>query len=455
MKTLNINLSNEDIFEILENIYNEVYVVDKNMNIIYVNPSCCRNYGLLPTDMIGKNHEEFTGDLWYPSVLKDVFIKKKRLCVEQMTYLGKTIISTANPVLDKNNDIEMIVCLTEEKFSTVNIDYDPNSKVIEYNDIASKESIKVNKLNTVTQITTINKNMIALLETAITSAKKDIPILIQGESGTGKSMLAKYIHEYSPRVDGPFISLNCATIPNNLLESELFGYEPHSFSGANPKGKIGLIETANNGTLFLDEIAELALSLQAKLLEVIENKSFIPVGGTKVKEINIRIITATNQNLQEMISKKTFREDLYWRLNVVDFELPPLRERSEDIIPLINLFLKNSFIKNKIFSKEALNILTFYQWPGNIRQLKNIVDRAVILASDDTIRIDDLPFNIVTEVTNSDLTSYDYDSYMELCEKNIIIEAYKEYSSSRKLAEYLNISQSKANNLIKKYIKTD
>ncbi len=453
MNILDINLKDNDIFDIFETIYNEIYVVDKNMNIIYTNPSCCRNYGLLPEDMIGKNHNDFTGDLWFPSVLDEVFKRKERLCVEQMTYLGKKIISTANPVLDENNEIEMVVCITEEKIPTFNIKYDHSSNSIEYSDLSTKGHTSSNDSTTSINICSFNKNMAALLKTVITSAKKDIPILIQGESGTGKSLLAKYIHENSPRVEGPFISINCATIPNNLLESELFGYEPHAFSGANPKGKIGLIETANEGTLFLDEIGELAPTLQTKILEVIENKTFMPIGSNKVKEANIRIITATNQNLQKMVANKKFREDLYWRLNVVDFELPSLKERSEDITPLINIFLKNSFSERKIFSKEALNILNLYHWPGNIRQLKNVVERTVILSPEDVITVDDLPFDIVKEVSNSDITSYDYNTYMDLCEKNIVKEAYQEHSSSRKLAEHLNISQTKANNLIKKYIK--
>lgn len=445
-------LNKKEIFEILENIYNEVYVIDKNLTIIYVNPACSRNYGLLPTDMIGKNHNDFTGDLWYPSVIPAVFEQKRKLCVQQLTYLGKTIVSSANPILDENGEIEMVICITEEKYNHLDVEYDPVSTSIEYFSTTKKvtsdtDTIQKNQ----NKIITTNPNMKFILNSAINSAKKDISILILGESGTGKSMFARYIHDNSYRSNGPFISLNCAAIPETLLESELFGYEPHAFSGANPKGKIGLIETAHGGTLFLDEIAELALPLQAKLLDVIETKSFIPIGGKKIKNVDIRIITATNQNLTELVKQKKFREDLFWRLNIMEFELPPLRKRVEDIVPLIDFFVKKSIVK-KNFSKEALDILTAYEWPGNIRQLKNVVERAGILAVGEKIEIDDLPFNLVNEVKNSDLTNINYNDYIEICTKNIVKEAYEKFPSSRKMANYLNISQTKANNLIKKYI---
>lgn len=445
------NLNRDEIFEILENIYNEVYVIDKDMKIIYVNPACSRNYGLLPEDMIGKNHNDFTGDLWYPSVIPSVFEQKRKLSIQQLTYLGKTIVSSANPILDNNGNIEMVICITEEKYNQLDVEYNPISSSIEYYSTLNQKNNDNSSLKNKNQIITVNSNMESILASAISSAKKDISILIHGESGTGKSMFARYIHDNSSRNDGPFISLNCAAIPDTLLESELFGYEPHAFSGANPKGKVGLIETAHGGTLFLDEIAELALPLQAKLLDVIETKSFIPIGGKEVKNVDIRIITATNQSLNELVKNKKFREDLFWRLNVMEFELPPLRNRVDDIPPLIDFFINKSITKKR-FSKEAMDILIAYQWPGNIRQLKNVVERAGILSISNQIEIDDLPFNLVNEVKNSDLTNINYNEYIDNCIKNIIKSAYEKFPSSRKMASYLNISQTKANNLIKKYI---
>lgn len=450
MKNFKIDLDRQLLFEILENIYNEVYVVDKNMNIIYVNPACLRNYGVKPQEIVGKNHNELTGDLWFPTIMDKVFEEKKRLCIEQITSLGKKIISTANPVLDNDGNIEMVVCMTEENFSNLDVRYNPKTKETSYLvnfDIDSKNS---NDLHIK------NKFMNQLFVIAKSAAKKDISIFISGESGTGKSMLARYIHENSNRSIGPFLSINCAAIPENLLESELFGYEPYAFSGANTKGKMGLIEAANNGTLFLDEIGELALPLQAKLLEVIENNTFIPIGGKKSKTVNVRFITATNQNLENKILDKSFREDLYWRLNVVNLKMPPLRHRPEDIDTLICDFLDHfnlSNNKNIKISNEALNTLHFYHWPGNIRQLKNTIERACIISDDDYIKVEDLPL----EITNSVDTTYSkfetYDDFLESCSEYITKKAFEKFSSSRKLAEYLEISQTKANNLIKKYIK--
>lgn len=450
MKNSNkIDLTKEELFEILENIYNEVYVLDKNKNIIYVNPSCLSNYGMLPKNMIGKNHFEFTGNLWYPSVIDKVFQTKKPLCVEQFTYTGKKIISIANPVLDEKNEIEMVVCITEETFSKIDLKYN-NEKKDEEN-FSSTNFLKDDDYSFVTNNNKVKKLFLDLK----TAAKKDLSIFLHGESGTGKSMLAKYIHEISPRTCGPFLSINCSTLSQSLIESELFGYEPYAFSGANTKGKIGLIEAANHGTLFLDEITELPLSLQTKLLEVIEAKSFIPVGGKQQKKMDVRFVTATNKNIESCIKEKTFREDLFWRLNVMEFYLPPLRKRTEDIDELSQMFL-NKFNKENdkhiVFSKEVINLFNFYNWPGNIRQLKNIVERGCIVTNDNFIKLEDLPTDLTSNIGNSYVKFEDHESFIEACKKYIINKAYQKNKSSRKIASSLEISQTKANNLIKKYI---
>ncbi len=446
------SLTKEQLFERLENTYNEVYVVDKDMTIIYVNSACLRNYGLRPEDMIGKNHNIFTGGVWYPSVLPKVFKEKKRMSVEQVTYLGKKIFSTATPVFDQVNNIDLVVCVTEERFESLDIQYIHNKTIVNYvSEVVDTDEYTEDYKDIITH----NNALKTLIRTASRCAKKDLSILIQGESGTGKSMLARYIHNSSLRSNGAFMTVNCAAIPEDLLESELFGYEPYAFTGASPKGKIGLIESANGGTLFLDEVGELTLPLQAKLLHVIDNKNFIPIGGKKLKHIDTRIITATNQNLQKMVEDKAFREDLYWRINVIDLVLPTLRERKDDILLLSDYFLNKANAKygtSKFFSKEVLDIFNLYDWPGNIRQLKNVIERCVIMASSDSIELITLQENIIKDAYKNKNTNYDYETYMEQCAKKIIVNAYKKYGSSRKLATALKISQSTANRLIKKNI---
>ncbi|WP_170075053.1 sigma-54 dependent transcriptional regulator PrdR [Paraclostridium dentum] len=223
-------------------------------------------------------------------------------------------------------------------------------------------------------------------------------IFIFGESGTGKEVFARAIHDYSER-KGPFIPVNCSAIPSELFESEFFGYEAGSFTGANKKGKMGIFELAKHGTVFLDEIADLPLSMQAKLLRVLQEKEVRRIGGEKTIKIDARIISATNKNLQNLVGEGKFREDLYYRLNVVEIDLPPLRERKEDILLLVNKFIKEICEENNReplkISKEAMDILQRYTWKGNIRELKNTIENIVVLSTGDIIDKDDIPVYIV------------------------------------------------------------
>jgi DNA-binding NtrC family response regulator len=226
-------------------------------------------------------------------------------------------------------------------------------------------------------------------------AVTDSTVLLQGESGTGKELFARYIHYLSPRKNHPFIAINCAAIPDNLLESELFGYEDGSFTGARRGGKPGKFELANGGTIFLDEIGDMPIQLQAKLLRVLENRQVERIGATVSRPIDVRIIAATNKDLKELIDAKLFREDLFFRLNVFPVFIPPLRERRDDILLLLDFYLKNICLEQdkpfKIFSPEAIEILQNYDWPGNIRELKNVVTYAVSICKGDIITLHYLP----------------------------------------------------------------
>ena len=347
----------------------------------------------------------------------------------------------------------MLVSVVHEEFENMDISLDSFKEEIK-NDFKDKYGDYA-----FAHIVTSSPKMNSILEVTKKYAKSDITILILGESGTGKSMLAKYIHDNSNRKYGPYLSLNCASIPENLLESELFGYAPYAFSGASPKGKVGLIELANTGTLFLDEIGELSLHLQAKLLDVIENKQFIPVGSKELKKIDVRLISATNKDLEKMVREKQFREDLYWRLNMIDITIPPLRERKEDVLPLTTYFL-NIFNKkyktDKFLSDDVINAFTEYNWAGNVRQLKNIVERAIVVSNKPRIELIDIPSLILNEIKRqSEDEKKDFDEKIEEFQRSLIIEAYEIYKTSRKVAEALDISQSTANRLISKYCRND
>jgi Nif-specific regulatory protein len=239
------------------------------------------------------------------------------------------------------------------------------------------------------------------MEEALNLVKRAAPstatVLILGESGTGKELIARAIHYASPRADKPLVKVNCAALPENLLESELFGHERGAFTGAVGR-RIGRFEQADQGTVFLDEIGDLSPALQSKLLRVLQEKEFERVGNSQPLKVDVRIIAATNRNLEDAIKKGTFREDLYYRLNVVTISLPPLRERKEDIPPLIEHFLKKYSGENQkpvvSLSKEARDLLMNYHYPGNIRELENIIERAVVLSRGDSITTQDLPLNL-------------------------------------------------------------
>jgi len=234
----------------------------------------------------------------------------------------------------------------------------------------------------------------------------DSTVLLCGESGVGKELVARNIHSNSLRKDKSFVAVNCAAIPNELVESELFGHEKGAFTSANTT-YIGKFEFANEGTIFLDEASSLSLNVQAKLLRVLQEREFTRVGGNKIIKVDVRIISSSNYNLLKAVQEKTFREDLYYRLNVVPVNIPPLRERKDDIIPLVRHFLMefNSRLHKKIknISEDALKVITSYNWPGNIRELKNLVERLVVMADSEMIEVSDLPVELMTNTRSGGL----------------------------------------------------
>lgn len=442
----------KDFFErIVESSHDEIFVCDKDGYMIYCNKAFESNYGIDREDMIGKtamflNEAGYSNQTPIPSVVKH----KKKVSMEQKTITGKTLIITATPVFDKNGDIEFIV---------------ENSRDIsELNSIKEKIKLYENTISSFNKSqsliyndTTIKgSSMKSILEIAKNVAKTNVNVLLLGESGCGKTTLAKHIHLNSKRAGKPFITINCSTISPNLLESELFGYEGGAFTGANSKGKIGLVELANEGTLFLDEIGDIPKELQSKFLQLIQDKTFTSVGGVKTKKVDIRFISATNVDLINSINQKKFREDLYYRINVVELKIPPLRDRKEDLLELIFHFFKkysNIFNLDKSMSTEVINVLLNYNYPGNMRELENIIQNILVTSSSDYIELHHLPKSVLHHVDFvKDEENNSLDNLMENYEKLLICKYYKNNPSSYKLAKALNISQSKASRLIRKYL---
>lgn len=442
----------KDFFErIVESSHDEIFVCDKDGYMIYCNKAFESNYGIDREDMIGKtamflNEAGYSNQTPIPSVVKH----KKKVSMEQKTITGKTLIITATPVFDENGDIEFIV---------------ENSRDIsELNSIKEKIKLYENTISSFNKSqsliyndTTIKgSSMKSILEIAKNVANTNVNVLLLGESGCGKTTLAKHIHLNSKRAGKPFITINCSTISPNLLESELFGYEGGAFTGANSKGKIGLVELANEGTLFLDEIGDIPKELQSKFLQLIQDKTFTSVGGVKTKKVDIRFISATNVDLINSINQKKFREDLYYRINVVELKIPPLRDRKEDLLELIFHFFKkysNIFNLDKNMSTEVINILLNYNYPGNMRELENIIQNILVTSSSDYIELHHLPKSVLPHVDFvKDEENNSLDNLMENYEKLLICKYYKNNPSSYKLAKALNISQSKASRLIRKYL---
>ncbi len=256
---------------------------------------------------------------------------------------------------------------------------------------------QINRQSGTRSIYTRSPRLLEILENVKRVAPSDFPILVSGESGVGKELIARAIHGAGDRSRGPFIPINCGALPENMLESELFGHEKGSFTGAYTK-KLGLLEVADGGTLFLDEIGEMTPPLQGKLLRVIETEKFFRVGGTREIAVNVRFLSATNRDIKSEVEKSNFRADLYYRISTITLLIPPLRERREDIPLLIEHFLKDHPAgKNKSLSKPALKVLSEYSWPGNVRELQNVIYRTLLLSKKEMIEPDDLPLDLVTD----------------------------------------------------------
>lgn len=298
-----------------------------------------------------------------------------------------------------------------------------------------------------------------VIDLAVRVAQVDSVVLIQGESGTGKEVLARLIHSLSSRNHGPFISINCGAIPENLLESELFGYERGSFTGAWRDGKPGLFELAKNGIIFLDEIGDMPLNLQVKLLKVLQDMEAYRVGGIKPVKFDVRVIAASNRNLREMVKEGRFREDLFYRLYVVPIEVPPLRERREDIFHLAWHFLKlynQKYKQSKTFSSELIETLELCRWPGNVRELQNIIERIVVTVDSEVLKTEHLP-NSIYQKDETGEVFFEPSAILPLshakgqAERTMLTHALKMKRTTREIATLLGVDHSTVVRKLQKY----
>lgn len=457
-----VELDFESLKKILDNSHDEIYVTNAMGIVVYVNNASEKHYGVKASEIIGKKSREISEKkYWGPRVSPIAIDKKMSITLEQKTCTGKTLLTTATPVFDSDGNIELIIENSRDVTESEGIKHELE-KSTQLLKRYKKEVAVLRKLETnIPDFFCRSDKMESLLELVKRIAPVDSTVLLLGESGSGKGHMAKYIHNNSPRKDGPFITVNCASIPSELMEAEMFGYSKGAFTGANVKGNIGLIELANDGTLFLDEIGELSPRMQAKLLQVLHENQYFKVGGREVQQVNCRIIAATNRNLQERIKKGDFREDLYYRLNIFELTLPPLRDRKEEIIPLADFILDKFNKKYKFdhkFSQRCYDLFMQYSWPGNVRELENIIERLTVVTQATIIDEFDLPHSFhstaetnLPSIPTLSTHSLSLDDAVSHVEKNLILQAYKELGSSYEVAKTLDISQSKASRLIRKY----
>jgi TyrR family helix-turn-helix protein len=368
----------------------------------------------------------------------------------QVSKTGKLTLTTGNPVIDKNGKIIRVVCNVRD-ITELNLLRHKLEQVEGLSQHYEKQirTLKMQYTGSEKMVITSTK-MRNLIDMVVRLAAVDSTILITGESGTGKELIAETIHANSSRNDKPLIKVNCGAIPENLLESELFGYEGGAFTGAKKEGKPGYIELAAGGTLFLDEIGEVPINLQVKLLRFLQSKEIIRVGGESYNNVDVRIVTATNRNLLEMVQKKMFREDLYYRLNVVPVYTPPLRDRKEDIPSLVAHFIhvfNRKYKMNKGITPEVVDIFMKYDWPGNVRELENLIERLVVITPKDMLGREDLPSQLGDTVGVS--SSYILVSgiiplkdAIESVEKQLLEKVYAKYGTTRQMAKELKVDAS-------------
>lgn len=445
---------------IINNSNDEIFITDGKGMIIFANPASEVNYGLSVTEMIGKSVWELEErGIYFPAITPIVLKEKKKITINQETATGKKLIVTATPVFDNRGAINIVICNTRDVTSLEDMKksyHDMKNKVHK----KERRAKKRNASDSNQLIYTDSSPLAELMKILEKVAKTESTVLLQGETGTGKDLFARIIHDSSNRSDKDFLKVNCAALPPELIESELFGYRSGAFTGASSKGKIGQFSLADQGTIFLDEIAEIPIALQPKLLQVIEEQMFIPVGSKTVEEVNVRIIAATNRNLTEMMQKKQFRDDLFYRLCVFSINIPPLKDRIDDIPLLVEHYLKLFSQKHNCslsISDQAMLCLVAYEWPGNVRELKHLVERLTVTMTSELIKPEHLPHHITSTLKAKDVQSstdhkQSLPSQIEETEREIILQSYKKLKSSYKVARELGISQSSAVRKIRRYM---
>ena len=458
--------NSQQVIRELESIFESspdgIWICDEKAQVIKINPASERINNIQAAEVLGRSMQELIEEGFIDcSVTLEVLKQKKPVSLLQTTQ-GKTkLVVTGNPIFDQNGHLIRII--TNERNIS---DFEQLKNELEEQKARHHELS--HHLNELQQSEFISKNIIAhstnminVLRQAVTIAPTKTTVLILGETGSGKGLLANLIHQHSSRANKPFIKINCGAIPHSLIESELFGYGPGAFTGARKNGKIGKFELAHGGTIILDEIGDLPHTAQVKLLQFLEESHITRLGETAPRNLDVRILAATNQDLHEMVSQELFRKDLYYRLHVVPLNLPALRDRPDCLYSLIRHFLKHfagKYDKNvPQLNPAALKELLDYDYPGNIRELINICERLVLLSGPGMVQLDDLPKSLTTRSTCQGTEQSLWDGRtslpeaLDIVEAQILDQARRTYTTQTRIAKAIGLTQSSVARKLKKH----
>lgn len=425
--------------------YDGIFVSDAKGNTIRFNAAYCRITGISAEEIKDLNVFEIASKNTSESVFLKALEARETVTAMPVFKTGKKALITATPVLNEEGEIIRVVANYRDitELITLNSQLEKARELSEryYSEILQLRSQQAEIQGFIIE----SRQMKELISTALKVGHTNATVLITGDSGVGKEVLARVVHNNSDFKQGTFVKINCGAIPDNLLESELFGYEKGAFTGAAKHGKPGLFEVAAGGTVFLDEIGEMPLNLQVKLLGVLQDLNFYRVGGLKPIPLNSRIIAATNRDLEEMVNKGEFRKDLYYRLHVVSLRIPPLTERKDDILPLAKHFLEKfncKYTVNNTLSQQVLNAFFNYDWPGNVRELENLIETLVVMSPNEQITPAMLPDTLRQATSiNERMEGTTYEQLIERMEYKLFKSLLDKGYSTRKISKELDISQ--------------
>lgn len=449
---------NQDLEAILSSSFDEIYVTDGAGVTLRVNQACQRLYGLGAHELIGRSvYELEKHGIFSPSATSMALRERRRVTILQRTRSERQVLVTATPVF-RGGEIIRVVCNSRDVTELLDL----REQLSEAEDLAHRYRYELATVRSGSGAepggALITPGLAGVVRLAQRIARVDSTVLLLGESGVGKDVLAGLIHCYSGRRDGPLVKINCGAIPPDLLESEMFGYEHGAFTGARREGRSGHMELAHGGILFLNEVAELPLTLQVKLLQVLQDRQFTRLGGSKPVSVDVRILAATNRDVVAMVKRGELREDLYYRLNVVPIRVPALRERPEDIPILALRFLERYNARYGLrcrFGPDTLLTFSRYPWPGNVRELENVVERLVVTAEQEEICPVDVAAVLAggTPAPAIPAMVRSLRETLEETEAQLVRAAYRQSASTYQLARALGISQASAVRKVHKYVR--